>query len=371
MYDDTEIRGEISNVKTATAKNATDISKNTADISANAANIAKNAADIKTAGDKIETLASSLSALSSSVTDNTTAINTAEENIEALSSSVTAAGELIAKNASDISASNAKITGLESSKQDKLTGTAGQVVGFDGNGNAVAQTGGVDGVTFTPAVSDEGIISWTNDGGRENPASVNIKGQPGDPGNNGVTPHIGDNGHWYIGETDTGVAAQGDPGPAGTYTAGYGISISSNTIAFSSTAGTRQLATGSALSLKGVTASNVKYFTISSQSSNLSSIQEYLRSGSSSVSFKTFYGYLTLDLTANQGLIFSPVNAIAVKLSHSADFAGAAGFAVINISGSTKCIAMAHVSAYYVYLCPTESINISSGDSVSITIYLH
>lgn len=31
----------------------------------------------------------------------------------------------------------------------------------------------------------------------------------------GETPHIGDNGHWYIGDTDTGVAAKGDTGPAG------------------------------------------------------------------------------------------------------------------------------------------------------------
>ena len=31
-------------------------------------------------------------------------------------------------------------------------------------------------------------------------------------GTNGVTPHIGDNGHWFIGETDTGVLAEGTNG---------------------------------------------------------------------------------------------------------------------------------------------------------------
>lgn len=31
-------------------------------------------------------------------------------------------------------------------------------------------------------------------------------------GTNGVTPHIGENGHWYIGETDTGVLAEGTNG---------------------------------------------------------------------------------------------------------------------------------------------------------------
>ena len=52
---------------------------------------------------------------------------------------------------------------------------------------------GADGVTFTPAVSEEGVISWTNDGGRENPESVDIKGPKGDPGQDGedgVSPTV-------------------------------------------------------------------------------------------------------------------------------------------------------------------------------------
>jgi hypothetical protein len=32
----------------------------------------------------------------------------------------------------------------------------------------------------------------------------------GEPGKPGTTPHIGANGNWYIGETDTGVKARGD-----------------------------------------------------------------------------------------------------------------------------------------------------------------
>lgn len=34
----------------------------------------------------------------------------------------------------------------------------------------------------------------------------------GDGGKNGITPHIGSNGHWYIGDTDTNVAAKGADG---------------------------------------------------------------------------------------------------------------------------------------------------------------
>ena len=39
---------------------------------------------------------------------------------------------------------------------------------------------GVKGTTFTPSVSAAGVLSWTNDGGLSNPASVNIKGEKGD-----------------------------------------------------------------------------------------------------------------------------------------------------------------------------------------------
>ena len=45
---------------------------------------------------------------------------------------------------------------------------------------------GDDGVTFTPSVSEAGVISWTNNGGLNNPESVNIKGAKGDNGINGT-----------------------------------------------------------------------------------------------------------------------------------------------------------------------------------------
>ena len=87
-----------------------------------------------------------------------------------------------------------------------------------------------DGTTFTPSVSDEGVLSWTNADGKDNPAAVNIKGpkgdsgakgdkgkpgkdgadgSPGAAGADGVTPHIGDNGNWFIGSTDTGKPSRG------------------------------------------------------------------------------------------------------------------------------------------------------------------
>ena len=42
-----------------------------------------------------------------------------------------------------------------------------------------------------------------------------IRGEPGQDGQDGLTPHVGENNNWWIGETDTGVSATGPTGPAG------------------------------------------------------------------------------------------------------------------------------------------------------------
>ena len=41
------------------------------------------------------------------------------------------------------------------------------------------------------------------------------QGEPGQNGTNGITPHIGDNGNWYIGTTDTNKPSRGIQGPQG------------------------------------------------------------------------------------------------------------------------------------------------------------
>lgn len=55
--------------------------------------------------------------------------------------------------------------------------------GKDGTGGG--GEGGENGATFIPSVSEDGVISWTNDGGLENPEPVNIKGPKGDAGEKG------------------------------------------------------------------------------------------------------------------------------------------------------------------------------------------
>lgn len=53
---------------------------------------------------------------------------------------------------------------------------------------------GEKGITFTPSVSSDGVISWTNDKGAENPESVNIKGEKGDTGETGPQGPKGETG---------------------------------------------------------------------------------------------------------------------------------------------------------------------------------
>ena len=43
--------------------------------------------------------------------------------------------------------------------------------------------------------------------GTEEDWLLTLKGGKGDKGNPGESPHIGENGHWYVGNTDTGVVA--------------------------------------------------------------------------------------------------------------------------------------------------------------------
>lgn len=55
-------------------------------------------------------------------------------------------------------------------------------------------SGEFDGATFIPSISNEGVLSWTNNGGLENPATVNIRGQKGDTGATGADGAKGDKG---------------------------------------------------------------------------------------------------------------------------------------------------------------------------------
>lgn len=82
-----------------------------------------------------------------------------------------------------------------------------------------------DYLTEHPAASasmrvEGGYIQFSADGKSwENViALADLKGAPGkdgSPGKDGLTPHIGDNGNWYLGDEDTGKPSRGAPGAKG------------------------------------------------------------------------------------------------------------------------------------------------------------
>ena len=90
---------------------------------------------------------------------------------------------------------------------------------FDPNmGEFVVVHNGQNGATFYPAVSEDGIISWTNDRELKNPPSVNIKGVKGDKGDPGEQGLPGIQGPQGIpgDKGDTGDRGEkGDPGKDG------------------------------------------------------------------------------------------------------------------------------------------------------------
>lgn len=59
-------------------------------------------------------------------------------------------------------------------------------------------------------------MAWDKETGNYVDTGVMATGKQGEAGSNGMTPHIGDNGNWWIGNTDTGTKAQGPAGADGT-----------------------------------------------------------------------------------------------------------------------------------------------------------
>ena len=97
-------------------------------------------------------------------------------------------------------------------EQGRVTAEQGRVAAEEAREEAFNQfeqnlaDGEYDGATFTPAVSTAGVLSWTNDKGLANPASVNIMGPQGPAGATGATGAAGPQGP----KGDTG-----DTGPTG------------------------------------------------------------------------------------------------------------------------------------------------------------
>lgn len=119
---------------------------------------------------------------------------------------------------------------------DQGVQNSGKVLGINDSGKVEPMDnagGGSSDLLWRPSVSESGDLSWTQDSSTDPPETVNIigpqgpAGKDGDPGQkgdtgatgpagkNGITPVIGENGNWYLGETDTGKPSRGEQGPAG------------------------------------------------------------------------------------------------------------------------------------------------------------
>ena len=89
---------------------------------------------------------------------------------------------------------------------DDIKGSDGEIPSISENGNWVI--GGVE--TVYPAVGKDGKTPHIGDNGNwfigDDDTGVAAKAQ------DGKTPHIGENGNWFIGDDDTGVAARGQDG---------------------------------------------------------------------------------------------------------------------------------------------------------------
>ena len=92
--------------------------------------------------------------------------------------------------------------------RDGAPGTPG-APGKDGHSPVVTAT--KSGKTTTISV-DGAAIATVEDGADGKPGAA---GQTGASGADGITPHIGDNGNWYLGDTDTGKPSRGEQGLKG------------------------------------------------------------------------------------------------------------------------------------------------------------
>lgn len=90
---------------------------------------------------------------------------------------------------------------------DKLSENSEGVLLF--NGNQIEGGSGASGKSAYEIAVDNGFV------GTEAEWLESLKGSEGKKGNDGTTPHIGENNNWFIGDTDTGILAQGTNGVDG------------------------------------------------------------------------------------------------------------------------------------------------------------
>lgn len=110
---------------------------------------------------------------------------------------------------------SAKVTQTEEGAKIEITDENGTTTAVVKHGQGGGEGGGTGADGFSPIANvtqtEEGAeIVITDKKGTTTAKIYNGKdGADGNDGSDGLTPHIGNNGNWWIGETDTGVKAEG------------------------------------------------------------------------------------------------------------------------------------------------------------------
>lgn len=216
--DEAQIKENKDNI----AQNTKDISDNAQKIAANATNIAKNTEKIAENTGNITKNAEKITANTAAIADNASKTATNTSDIQSNTAAIQLNTAAIAKNTEKAHTHSNKTT------LDKFGESNGQPT-FDGKAikgeagyspsAAVAQTDTGATITITDK-SGTTTATVTNGakgdkGDKGAPGVPGVPGAPGAKGNDGITPTIGSNGNWYLGETDTGKPSQGVKGDKG------------------------------------------------------------------------------------------------------------------------------------------------------------
>ena len=110
-----------------------------------------------------------------------------------------------------LQAAMGELADLQTENRDSLVSAINAVAGRNpGEGGQ-----GENGATFTPTVSEDGLLSWTNDRGLANPPPVNIAGPAGPQGEKGETGAQGLQGERGEAGAQGPQGIQGERGPQG------------------------------------------------------------------------------------------------------------------------------------------------------------
>lgn len=116
------------------------------------------------------------------------------------------------------SADEAALSAQQTQEEAEKVLTYGPTIGEDGNWLVGGEDTGQPSQGFSPTVQTKPIDNGTEvvitdkNGEKSFEVKDGKDGEPGTPGKNGMTPTIGENSNWFLGEEDTGKSSRGEDG---------------------------------------------------------------------------------------------------------------------------------------------------------------